>query len=70
MTNMIKSLTNPDDLQKKSKSKKRKLDELEQNDCRHNLEFIGVPSCNKKDVTQIVMDLKESLNVNIVGKII
>ena len=48
--------------------KKSESGELEQQDRRQNLEFIGVPSCNNKNVTQIVLDLIESFNLIIVAE--
>ena len=40
-----------DELQKKSDIEELKLDELEQYDCKQNLEFVGVPLIENKDVT-------------------
>ena len=54
---IIKLNERADDLQKKIKNEKLKLDELDQYNRRQKLEFIEVPLCNNKDVNQIVMDL-------------
>ena len=40
-----------DELQKKSDMEELKVDELEQYDCKQNLEFVGVPLIENKDVT-------------------
>ena len=42
-----------------------KMDELEQYDRRQNLEFQGVPQTEKEDVTQIILDLSEKLEVSL-----
>ena len=42
-----------------------KMDKLEQYDRRQNLEFQGVPQTEKEDVTQIILDLSEKLEVSL-----
>ena len=54
-----------ENLQKRSSDEEMKMDELEQYDRRQNLEFQGVPLTEKEDVTQIILDLSEKLEVSL-----
>jgi len=50
---------------KKSDDEELELDELEEYDCRQNLEIVGIPYKTGEDVTKITIDLANKLDVKL-----
>ena len=62
----IKQLTKPADItQKQNDEDHLKIDEVEQYDCRQNLELKDVPMTKNEDVMKITLDLIRKLDVDI-----